>query len=437
MRSLWSENTKLPEFPELEGNINTDVLIIGGGLAGLLCARFLGNAGVNYILLEADTICGGVTRNTTAKITLLHGILCSQLMESRGEEDTRLYYEANSRAIEQYAQMCRSLDCDFKRQDAYVFSRDDRQAVEREADTLRAVGVQADAVTDLPLPFPASAVRVKNQAQFHPLHFAAAIAQNLNIREHSRVHKITGNMAYTHKGTVTARKIIVATHFPFINRHGGYFLKQYQGRSYVIALENAPHIDGMYLEADPLGISLRQYGKYLLFGDIGHRTGSPSGGWRSLEEKARNLFPGATVAYHWAAQDCMTLDSVPYIGNYSALTPDMYVATGFNKWGMTSSMIAAQLLTDLITGRENKFERVFSPSRFMLCSQLAVNAAHSFKNLVRLSRPRCSHLGCALKWNPHEHTWDCPCHGSRFDKSGELIIGPAMRGINAPHASEE
>lgn len=436
MRSLWSENTKLPEFPELEGKENTDVLIIGGGLAGLLCARFLEDAGVNYILLEANTICGGVTRNTTAKITLLHGLLCSQLTENRGKEDTRLYYEANCRAIEQYAKMCQSIDCGFERQDAYVFSQDDRHAVDREAEALCAVGVEADTVTDLLLPFPATAVRVKNQAQFHPLRFAASIAGNLNIREHSRVVKIIGNAAHTRKGSVTARKIIVATHFPFINRHGGYFLKQYQSRSYVVALENAPRIEGMYLEADPLGISLRQYGEYLLLGDIGHRTGSPSGGWKSLEEKAHNLFPGATIAYRWAAQDCMTLDSVPYIGNYSALTPDMYVATGFNKWGMTSSMVAAQLLTDLITGRENKFEKVFSPSRSMLCPQLAVNAAHSVKNLVRLYRPRCSHLGCALKWNPHEHTWDCPCHGSRFEESGEMIIGPAVRGINAPHTPE-
>lgn len=422
----------MPGFDRLEGDISTDVLIIGGGMAGLLCACFLADAGVEYILLESDRLCGGVTSNTTAKITALHGLLCSQILEQRGEEAVRLYCEANSRAIEKYAQLCRNIDCDFTRQDAYVFSRENAEAIKNEARVLSKAGINADVTTDLPLPFSAAAVRVSNQAQFHPLRFAAAISEGLNIREHSRVLKLAGSTAYTARGSVTARKIVVATHFPFINRHGGYFLKQYQSRSYVVALESAPKIEGMYLEAAPEGISLRRQGDYLLFGGCSHRTASPSGGWRELERTAKSLFPKAKTAFRWAAQDCMTLDGVPYIGNYSALTPDLYVATGFNKWGMTSSMMAAQLLTDLVSGRKNKYAELYSPSRSMLCRQLAVNAGHSLKNLVKLSRPRCPHMGCALKWNPHEHTWDCPCHGSRFDEKGNIINEPAQHSLKHP-----
>ena len=206
-----------------------------------------------------------------------------------------------------------------------------------------------------------------------------------------------------------AKKIIIATHFPFINKHGCYFLKMYQHRSYVLALENAQDTGGMYIDAAQKGLSFRNSGDLLLLGGGSHRTGKKGGNWQEL----------------WATQDCMTLDGVPYIGPYSAGTQDLFVATGFNKWGMTSSMAAAMLLCDMVQGKQNPFAEVFSPSRSILRPQLAINGLEAAVNLLTPAKKRCPHLGCALKWNPYERTWDCPCHGSRFTKNGRLIDNPA------------
>lgn len=414
-----------------------DVLVVGGGMAGLLCARLLTDAGADCLLLEARELCGGVTANTTAKITALHGTACHRLLRRFGAEKTRIYYEANAMAIEQYARMCAGIQCGFSYQDACVYSLNDRRAIEEETMALRRIGMNAELTDRIALPMPvAAAVRLGGQAQFDPLRFASAISRGLEIRTHTRVHGIRNGTAVTPQGSVRAKAIIIATHFPFPDRLGGFFLKLYQSRSYVIALKNAPRIEGMYLDASSSGFSFRRHGEYLLMGDGGHRTGDPDGGWEHLEQTAQRLFPGAKTAARWAAQDCMTLDELPYVGRYSGLTPELYVATGFNKWGMTNSMVAAHLLTDMITGRRNRCEEVLAPSRSMLHRQLLSNIRHSASNLLRLSAPRCPHMGCALKWNPHEHTWDCPCHGSRFESDGSLINTPAQRDAATPDTEE-
>ena len=221
----------------------------------------------------------------------------------------------------------------------------------------------------------------------------------------------------------------MATHFPILNKHGGYFLRLYQSRSYVLARENAQDVNGMYLDEREGGLSFRTYEGRLLLGGGGHRTGKQGDGWKGLESFVRTHYPEADIVCHWAAQDCMSLDGVPYIGPYSRATPGLYVATGFNKWGMTSSMAAAMVLRDLVQGRENPFAPVFSPARSSLHPQLAVNALASAANLLKPTAPRCPHLGCALNWNPEERSWDCPCHGSRFAENGKLLDGPATGGI--------
>ena len=255
--------------------------------------------------------------------------------------------------------------------------------------------------------------------------FIAAIAGELRIFERTKVLELGPGKAVTTGGTISADKLIIATHFPVLNKHGGYFLKLYQHRSYVLALKNAPDIQGMYLDEDEKGLSFRNYGDLLLLGGGSHRTGKQGGSWTELERFARHCYPDAQPAARWAAQDCMTLDGVPYIGPYSKRTRGLYVATGFNKWGMTSSMAAAEVLTDLVLNRKNPCTELFSPSRTMLRPQLAVNALESSLGLLTPTVPRCPHMGCALKYNAAEHSWDCPCHGSRFGEDGTLIDNPA------------
>lgn len=426
VRSIWSESSKRPRFPTLENDIKTDVLIIGGGMAGILCAYKLKEAGVDYALLEADRILGGVSAGTTAKITLQHGLIYDSLIRKYDKSTARLYLEANFEALADYRRMCARIDCDYRETDAYVYSKSGRKKLEDEVHAYGEIGYPAELCDKVSLPiYTDGAVRVKEQAQFHPLKFGFAVSKELNIYENSRVTELQKGGATANGHRISAKHIIVATHFPILNKHGLYPLKMYQHRSYVIALENAEKVDGMYVDEAECGMSFRNYGKYLLIGGGDHRTGKSGGGWRELENFYKKRYTGAREAARWAAQDCMTLDGMPYIGRYSKHTDGIYVATGFNKWGMSLSMAAASLLTDLITGHDGKYTEVFSPSRSILHPKLLTNALETTKNLLTPTVPRCPHLGCALKYNKAEHSWDCPCHGSRFDEDGKLLDGPA------------
>lgn len=430
MDSIWSQTAKAPEFPTLKQDADTDVLIIGGGLAGILCAHILHGDGVPYILAEASRIGSGTTKNTTAKLTCQHGIFYLDLVKKFGKQTARMYMEANKLAMANLLSLAGKTDCELERKDAYVYSLDDYKKVEDEYRALTKAGFDCTIVKDTPLPFSvAAALRYKNQAQFHPLKFLYAISQGLHIYENTQIIEIS-----KHKGTYTAtfsggkisaHKIIVATHFPFMNKYGGYFIKMYQHRSYIIALENAPNFNGMYVDEDKKGMTFRNYKDLLFVGGGGHRTGKDGGNWAELEKFSRKYFPQAQVKYRWAAQDCMSLDSVPYIGQYSPSLPNIYVASGFNKWGITSSMVAATLLTDMILEKENKYRDIFAPDRSVMRPQLLANGAESVMGLLTPRMKRCPHMGCALKWNSAEHSWDCPCHGSRFSEAGQVIDNPA------------
>jgi glycine/D-amino acid oxidase-like deaminating enzyme len=199
----------------------------------------------------------------------------------------------------------------------------------------------------------------------------------------------------------------------------------YQHRSYVLALKNAQNVNGIYVDEKDTGLSFRNYNNLLLLGGGGHRTGKNGGNYNELRHFANIHYPHSKEITHFATQDCKTLDDIPYIGEYSKKTPNLYVATGFNKWGMTSAMVAAKLLCDLVTEKENRYKEIFTPARTIFRPQLAINGAESIINLLTPTKPRCPHLGCALKYNKAEHSWDCPCHGSRFSKNGKLLNNPA------------
>lgn len=427
-QSVWSDTVKLPEFEMLHGTAKTDVLIIGGGLCGILCAYFLENAGADYMLVEGETIASGTTENTTAKITSQHGLIYDKLIQSKGRELAGMYLKANQTAVDKYRELAGKMNCDFEEKNTYVYSRWNREKIEAEVRAVNQLGFPAEYASNLPLPFETmGAVQFPGQAQFHPLKFIAEIAKDLKIYEHTFVKEVDGHVARTESAEITADKIITATHFPFLNKRGSYFLKLYQGRSYVIALENASEVEGMYIDEEKNGLSFRNAQNLLLVGGGGHRTGKHGGNWEELRTFAGEYYPQAEERYCWAAQDCMSLDGIPYIGNYSKNTPHLYVASGFNKWGVTSSMVAATLLCDMVLEKENEWSQVFTPSRSMLTKQFLINGLEAAGGLLTPSLKRCPHMGCALKWNPLEHTWDCSCHGSRFEKDGMLINNPAKK----------
>lgn len=426
MKFLWNNDLKSPVFPALDKDISTDVLIIGGGIAGILCAYRLTERGIPCVIAEADRILNGVTLGTTAKITSQHGLLYDRLLRKKGENLAQLYFGANEKAVLEYEKLSKIYDCEFERRDNYIYSLGSNKKIEAEIKAIEKIGGKAFFTDKTELPFRVSgAVKTTTSASFKPLMLLYSLAKNLKIYENTRITEIRGSVALTEKGNIRAKKIIVATHFPFINKHGSYFMKLYQKRSYVAAFSNAQEIKGMYRDESDSGFSFRQAGKYLLIGSKSERTGKPSSGPSDIKEFAKKYYLNAKEEFFWATQDCIPLDGVPYIGQYSKSTDNLFVLTGFNKWGMTTSMLGADLIADLIEGKENDLTLLYSPSRNMITKQLFINGFEAVSNIARLTERRCPHLGCALKWNKNEHTWDCPCHGSRFSHTGKLLDNPA------------
>ena len=425
MESLWQHDLERSEHPKLTGERSTDVLVIGGGMAGILTAYCLKQKGIAAVLVEEDRIASATTAHTTAKISVQHGLRYHQILGRFGEEWAKLYFEANRTAVEALKSLCRMADCGLEEKDNFVYSSDLRK-LDMEMAALQKIGVDAKLAERLPDFIPGTgAVGFENQGQFHPLKLVQFLAKDLEIYENAKVTELIGTTAVTDSGKIKAKKVVVATHFPFLNKHGSYFLKLYQHRSYVLAIENAPALEAMYVDDSLSGMSFSSFDGYFLLGGGGHRTGKQGGSYPALRKFAKTHFEDARERFCWAAQDTMSLDGIPYIGNYSRNTPDLYVAAGFNKWGMTGSMLSATLLSAMIGGEQKDYAPIFSPSRSILRPQLMVNCLETAANFLYPTTRRCPHLGCALKYNREEHSWDCSCHGSRFSETGEVLNNPA------------
>ena len=476
MKSVWSESCKFRKREALNKDIKTDVLVIGAGIAGILTAYMLKQKGRDVVLIDAAEIASGNTKNTTAKITSQHDLIYSKLITEFGEEKARQYAKANELAIKKYKEIIedKRIECDFEEKPAYVYSLNEVDFLKEEAKVAKNLGIDAEFVQEVNLPFKIKgAVKFNNQAQFNPLKFLKGISNELVIYENTRALEIKENLVVTSGGNITANNIVVATHYPIMNAPGYYFMKMHQERSYVLALENTSEIDGMYIDLNKEGYSFRTYNNLLLLGGISHRTGEneEGGSYDELRKVAKRLYPKAKEKYYWSAQDCMTIDGIPYIGRYSSETPNIYVATGFNKWGMTSSMVSAMIISDMILEKENDFSEIFSPRRFDLSlsiNNIANDLIETAKNFIAQKvyipsseiehiknghggiieyngekvgvyknkegkeffvSTKCTHLGCQLSWNADELTWDCPCHGSRFDYKGRLIGSPATKDL--------
>lgn len=474
--SLWRKVCDIPARNPLNNDIKTDVAVIGAGMAGLLTAYRLQQNGVKTVVIDAEKIAGGVTQNTTAKITSQHNLIYDRLIKALGEDKARQYAQANQAAIKDYAATAEAekAECDFKIAPAYVYSLEDAAELQSEVNAAQRLGINAEFTRKTELPFQVrGAVKFSEQAQFTPLPFIKAISHGLTVYERTRAVDIRKNSIITPHGTITADKIVFASHYPFVIKPGYYFLRMHQERSYVLALKNAPVMQGMYIDRNENGFSFRAAGDLLLLGGSGHRTGkvNPSGCYQRLQQTAQKFYPQAEIVASWSAQDCMTLDGIPYIGAFSHDSSDWLIATGFNKWGMTSSMVAARVLTDMIIGNDVSYAEVFSPLRInpaASAGSFIAEGAQAVSGLVlKKMQPasklideiplghggvvsyngeklgvykssggechfvslKCPHLGCELAWNPEEKSWDCPCHGSRFDYNGNLIGGPAQENL--------
>lgn len=447
MKSVWMEGSEIRKREPLSGDIEAPVAVIGAGLAGIMTAYYLKQEGIRAVVLEADRVGSGQTKNTTAKITSQHNLIYSRLIRIFGRRMAEHYAGANEAAIGEYERLIREkgIDCDFIRCPSCLYSQTETEILRKEAEAAASLGIKASYGTDCELPFQVAGVtKFARQARFHPLKFLTKMADEVEVYEQTKVMKVEETRVETDRGTVTAEHVVFATHYPFINVPGYYFARMYQERSYVAAIEGAKRTEGMYLGIDQGGLSFRSYGDLLLLGGGSHRTGvNPVAGtdtgcrYGMLCSRAREMYPGCREVYRWSAQDCMTLDGLPYIGRFSRRRPCWYVATGFGKWGMTSALVSARILTALISGRDCPEADIFSPDRHFTvqaAKELAVHGAYTITGLTKhllpsgkgKVLPNCPHMGCRLERNPEEDSYDCPCHGSRFDREGRLIDGPAQ-----------
>jgi len=497
MESIWKSTVQLPMRETLKGDTEVENLVIGGGMAGILTAFLLQRKGREVMVIEAKRVASGQTGNTTAKITAQHGLIYDKLIHKVSFGKALQYAQANVDAMEKYERLIveEGIECHLKHLPAFLYTTGEDMISElrREAEAAKELGLEArfvkgSRITELPFTVQA-AVRFADQMQFHPLEFMAPLAARLEIYENTKALMVRGHQVYTNHGVITAKNIIFATHYPFVNVPGFYFLRQHQERSYVLALRRKQGesrggargsadcpgdrrgectLTGMYYSVDKGGVSLRPYEDIILFGGGNHRTGkgvdvygckcsrvekaqtgkqencgdeqgrhvkcdNHGKGYAYLRKLAKEYYPRMEECASWAAQDCMPHDEVPFIGKYSAFRPYWYVATGFQKWGMTNSMIAALEISHQITEGERLYGRTFAPQRMLFQAGIKnffVDAWESTKGLWKglccEKEHRCSHLGCELQWNEEEQSFDCPCHGSRYSREGELLDNPAQ-----------
>ena len=494
--SFWIETTNETNYPKLENDINVDVCIVGGGLVSAITAYLLSNSGLNICILEKDRVCMGVSANTTAKITSQHGLFYNYLENNFNTDFAKQYLESNEEAISLIKSIVEkeNIDCDFEMQDAYVFTTSKQEAtkIHDEVETVKKLELNAEYLTKIPLPIKnvLAAIKFPNQAQFHVRKYALSLfdiiyKKGIQIFENSQVTDIKHNAdsysIYTDKNVVKSKFLVMATHYPIKNFPGFYFLKMYQSKSYAIAVDTKEDLfPGMYINSwDPV-ISFRtvSYNNSRLLIVVGsdHKTGATDikieDRFKNLENYVRNIYPNMEVKYKWSTEDCISLDKVPYIGEFSNLYKNMYIATGFKKWGMTSSHVAGKIISDKILGKEPKYAEIYKATRLEPIKNIkefgnmlkestyslvinktkpALNSLDDITNgnggiinynnekigvykddsgKIFAVKPICKHLGCELSWNNLEKTWDCPCHGSRYDYTGKIITEPTKENLD-------
>lgn len=386
MNSLWlSENLNGKNFESLNNNISTDVCIIGAGIFGLTCGYYLSKAGLKVTVVDKSDIGRKTTGHTTAKITSQHGLFYTYLVDTYGEQFAKDYLFANEEGIENIKNIIdtENIKCDFESQSNFVYTTDKLEVdkIKKEVDCVNAIGFPANFVTKTGLPFEiAGGIQFKNQAQFNPIKYINGLCDcilknNGEIYTNTTVYDVKKDgdifSTLTVGGTIQSKYVILASHYPFINFPGIYFFKMYQSSSYVIGVDTKKTLfNGMYITASEPIYSFRTayYNgrKILLLGGGSHKTGTPvtyEQSYGNLENYAKQLYPNCDILFRWDTRDCITLDKIPYIGAFSNTMDNFYVGTGFNKWGMTTSNVAANIVRDMILEKHNKYAYVFDSTR--------------------------------------------------------------------------
>ncbi|SFE96690.1 FAD-dependent oxidoreductase [Alteribacillus iranensis] len=491
--SYWLDTTELPRYSPLLENKETDVVVVGGGIAGITTAYLISQRGIKVTLIEGDRILHGTTGYTTAKLTAQHDLIYDRLIKKVGKENAKLYYASNiaaKRFVEKTISEKR-IPSNLRKERAYIYAETEKtlKKIEKEWEAYNKLGIdkcafQEDIALDMRTK---GAIVMEDQAQFHPLPYLKRLTEEIvnhggTIYEDTRAVDLQkGNRVTikTDKGhTITSKYTAICTHYPFYDKDGSYYAKLEPSRSYTLAIKpDKKYPGGMYLSADHPKRSFRAAeDDLILVGGEGHPTGKVSDTFQhyeALRDFSEEVFGVTAIPYRWSSQDSNTLDDIPYIGRLTSKDDNVYIATGFKKWGMTSGTAAGLLLADVMTGRENPMEELFDPARVKIntgFSQFLKNNASVAKSFasgktkgkkqstkeISIDEGRiletengregvykdihgkvyrvsttCTHMGCDVEWNNSERTWDCPCHGSRFTYDGSVIEGPAVKPLES------
>lgn len=498
--SYWMDTANAPNYPELSESIKCDVVVVGAGLTGITTALLLKKSGADVAVIEASRVGSGTSGYTTAKVTAQHALKLQTLSEKKAEAYARANEAGLSRIskfIDEYA-----IDCDFKHVPACVYTRDrnDVYLLEKELREYEKLGINGRLTPDTRLPFEATALVMEQQAQFHPLKYIYALTaefvkQGGRIFEHTMATGFERNdkcVVHAEKGSVRANAAVFATNYPVVDFPGLFFIKLHQERTYIICTDAGDvDVEGMYINIHEPVNSVRMHysggGNKLLLAGHGHRTAKEDEddtSYRHLRDFLHADFKNAAPepSHEWSAQDCFTLDGMPYVGAIFSKNPNVYVATGFQKWGMTNGTAAAMMISDHAAGTnfiDHAVREKFDPIRFTPGSSAknffsqagTVLKSFTLDNLlmpagdyedvkpgegavmrvggkaqaiyrdddgeIHAFSAHCTHLGCTLEYNETEGSFDCPCHGSRFSMRGEVLDGPAKEPLKKTEEEDE
>ena len=420
--SIWVEQ-QVVNYKKLNKNISVDVLVVGGGICGVLCAYYLKKRNVNVVLVEKNQIGHGITKNTTAVLSSQQQILYKNRVEKVGFNSAKKYYEAHQEAIKEFKKLSENFEFDFEENMSFIYSKRGDDSLKKEYELLKRMGIET-----LYTSKNYESLGFYNQAQINPFKLIKELCQEIKYYENTEIIDINDNIAYTPNYCIKANKIVICTHFPFFKFKGGFSFKMYQMKSYVVAIKTSKIMRDSYVELKEGGFYFRRYKDMMLIGSNDQKTGCMTETYANIMRLIVKVFPDYKIIKKWSNQDCITLDDMPYIGKYRGKN-EYYVATGFNMWGMTSSMISAQIISDLIVNGKSKYAELFDPYRKTYKKQLFSNVKNALKNLLKFNGKRCTHLGCSLTFNKEENVYECPCHGSKFTADGLVIYNPAKKNI--------
>ncbi len=469
MESIW-KTSALPFPYGQEGYLpeKVEVAVVGGGLVGILTAHALAQAGISVAVLEAFTPGYGSSGNNTGKVTCQRGACFSPLIEAKGEAAAGLWADACQKAIQDYWALCEryGIKCTPEEVPALLYTNGGDEILVREAEAAGRLSIPNTLCHSKELPLPHTlALSYPQQLQLNPLKFLLGVASQVPVWAGMRVVAVGDDFLYTEEGDrLEFEHLVLATHYPIKTLPAMTFARVMQSTSYAIALRDVPVLGGMYYSVDPQGLSLRSFGNTLIAVGASHRTGAPHpAAYPTLLAVLSKYYPEAKITHRWTAQDCMSEDGLPLVGKVGR--HNHYIATAFDKWGLTGAMIASELLSSLIRGERHPLAKILSPARFSVrgLSRTVSQTAHALSGLgkslfaipaetaeelspgtgnVVLHRgrksaataqehthtclsPYCTHMGCQVAWNPDSDSWECPCHGSRFSREGIPLDAPA------------